>query len=52
MTESGQMNFESIERNMEAFYRGIVEAIPENKTRQVIESLEILLNAMEKSKCC
>lgn len=48
----GQAVFKSIEETMNRYYQCIFEAIPEEKRPQVVESLELLLNAVKQSACC
>ena len=52
LTESGQDLFNRIEAGMGRYYRDIFEQIEEGKRGQVIESLNLLLDAVEKSNCC
>lgn len=48
----GQAAFKRIEETMNRYYQCIFEAIPEEKRPQVLESLELLLNAVKQSACC
>lgn len=52
LTESGQDLFNQIETSMGSYYQDIFSQIAENKRDQVIESLNLLLDAIEKSNCC
>lgn len=49
LTERGRSVFQNIEESMEEYYKGIFNAIPENKRNQVLESLQLLKNAVELS---
>lgn len=49
LTESGLEQFHSVERDMNEYFHGIYMAIPKHKQDQVIESIQILLDAI--SKC-
>ncbi len=51
LTESGQKLFEKIEDNMGHYYYEIFSQIPEAKREQVLESLNLLLEAVVKSNC-
>lgn len=51
LTESGQDLFNRIETGMGSYYQNIFSQIAENKRDQVIESLNLLLNAVDKSNC-
>ena len=50
LTEKGKSVFKDIEDSMETYYRDIFNAIPENKRYQVLESLELLKEAVESSR--
>jgi DNA-binding MarR family transcriptional regulator len=52
LTNRGWEVYESIEKNMNQYYRDLLEDIPEEKHEQVIESLKLLVKAMNKTKCC
>lgn len=47
LTERGRSLFHNIEESMEEYYKGIFNAIPENKRNQVLESLQLLKDAVE-----
>lgn len=49
LTERGRSVFQNIEESMEEYYKGIFNAIPENKRNQVLESLKLLKDAVELS---
>lgn len=52
LTESGQDLFNRIETSMGSYYQNIYSQIAESKRDQVIESLNLLLDAVDKSNCC
>jgi DNA-binding MarR family transcriptional regulator len=52
LTPDGERNFRGIEASMGEYFSKICEAIPPEKRRNVLESLEILLQAIEDSDCC
>ena len=52
LTESGHRLYESIEDGMNEYFEKVYNAIPENKKQQVLESLQILLDAINKNECC
>ena len=52
LTEEGRAVLESIEGSMELFYKSIFSEIPEDKRAQVLESLQLIINAAKKNKCC
>jgi DNA-binding MarR family transcriptional regulator len=52
LTEKGSKAYAKIQEMLEAYYQKIYEAIPENNRAQVIESVEVLLNAFRSNKCC
>lgn len=52
LTESGYKSFKRIEETMEQYYKSVLESIPENKRAQVMESLQLLLEALKDNKCC
>ncbi|UNC91146.1 MarR family winged helix-turn-helix transcriptional regulator [Candidatus Contubernalis alkaliaceticus] len=45
LTEEGEGAFASINTIFDSYLKGIFESIPENKRAQVMESLEILIEA-------
>lgn len=51
LTDKGRKIYEDIEKNMESYYEKILEWVPEDKRKQVLESLEILNNAVESKEC-
>lgn len=52
LTEKGHQSFIRIEKTMEQYYQDVLLSIPENKRAQVIESLQLLLEALKNNKCC
>ena len=52
LTAAGKKLFTGIEENMERCYLQVTRAIPEDKREQVLNSLQILLNAFSGTECC
>lgn len=52
LTEKGRNVFRNIEESMDEYYKSIFHSIPENKRSQVLESLQLLKEAVESNKCC
>ncbi len=52
LTEEGKDAFASINTIFDSYLKGVFESIPENKRTQVMESLEILIEALKDKKCC
>jgi len=52
LTDKGVDLFNKIEKGSEKYYKNIIRLIPEDKRFQVIESIEYLLDALDKVKCC
>lgn len=52
LTENGSKLFEGIEESRNQYYLSIFNAIPQEKREQVIESLELLLEALDSNSCC
>lgn len=52
LTDEGMKVFENIESSMEQYYQSIFSSIPEDKRDQVLESLQLIINAAKKNKCC
>lgn len=52
LTDSGRMIYNNIENTMNTYYQGIFDAIPEDKRNQVLESLQILKDAVKNHQCC
>jgi len=52
LTENGKGVFQNIEESMGNYYKGIFGSIPEGKRSQVLESLQLLTDAVKINKCC
>ena len=52
LTKEGEKKFQSIEESMKLYYENIFLSIPQQKREQVIESLELIVDAAKKNKCC
>lgn len=52
LTDKGWGIYESIEKNMDMYFRSLLRDIPEEKHKQVLESLVLLVEAMKNNKCC
>jgi len=52
LAESGVSLFDGIEEGMNQYFTKLHDLIPESKREQVIESLEILLEAIQEKECC
>ncbi len=52
LTESGRQAFETIEERMEEFFASLFEKIPPGKRTQVLESLQLLNQALGANGCC
>jgi len=52
LTEHGSKLFKDIEEDMNLYYTMIYDCLPKNKRDQVLESLQLLLEAIEQSECC
>ena len=52
LTEDGRQVYESIENGMNEFFDRIMNRIPEEKQEQVIDSLQVLLEATGSQRCC
>ncbi|MBK1811061.1 MarR family transcriptional regulator [Clostridium sp. YIM B02505] len=52
LTDNGQKVYEGIEKDMNLYFKKIYDTIPQDKKKQVLESIEILLEAIDKSECC
>ncbi len=51
LTTEGDELFQSIEKRMEAYFTKILDSIPDNKREQVIEGIQILSDAIQKTEC-
>lgn len=52
LTHEGIKIFNNIESSMEEYYQSILTCIPEEKREQVLESLQLIINAAKQNKCC
>lgn len=52
LTEKGHKLYEGIEGDMDLYFKRIFERIPEGKKDQVLESMQILLEAIDYTGCC
>jgi DNA-binding MarR family transcriptional regulator len=52
LTESGQKLYEGIEEGMNLYFSKVYHSIPESKREQVMESVQILLDAIGENECC
>lgn len=52
LSESGASLFSSIEEGMNQYFENVYDSIIESKRKQVMESLQILLDAINKNECC
>lgn len=52
LTDEGMKVFENIESSMEQYYQSIFSSISESKRDQVLESLQLIIDAAKKNKCC
>ncbi|MEY7998862.1 MarR family winged helix-turn-helix transcriptional regulator [Clostridium sp. Mt-5] len=52
LTESGMKIFKGIEEGMNLYFKKIYNFIPENKQGQIMESIEMLVDAISKNECC
>lgn len=52
LTDSGHKLYEGIEEGMNLYFKKVYDSIPENKKQQVLESVQILLEAIGKNECC
>lgn len=52
LTQGGQRVFETTNTIFDSYLQTILNSITENKRKQVVESLEILVEAFKKHPCC
>ena len=52
LTDEGIKSFKNIEGGMTKFYKNVFTAIPEGKREQVLDSLKLLIEAVDQNKCC
>ncbi|MBK1813944.1 MarR family transcriptional regulator [Clostridium sp. YIM B02505] len=52
LTDKGNDIYQGIEEEMNLYFAKVYETIPSDKRQQVLESIDILLEAIDKSNCC
>jgi DNA-binding MarR family transcriptional regulator len=52
LTEKGMASFRAIEEGMEAYFTKVYQSIAEDRREQVIDSLKILMRALDENQCC
>lgn len=52
LTDEGIKVFENIEEGMNQYYKNVFTSIPEGKREQVLDSLKLLIEAVNQNKCC
>jgi DNA-binding MarR family transcriptional regulator len=52
LSEKGLEVYKDTEGSMEGYYEKIFASIPEEKRGQVLESLKLIINAVNENKCC
>lgn len=52
LTDKGIGAFKNIEESMEQYYETLLFSILENKRVQVLESLQLIVDAAKENKCC
>lgn len=52
LTDSGINVFNNIEGSMNQYYKDIFTLIPESSREEVLESLKLLIEAVNENKCC
>ncbi|MDP2891527.1 MAG: MarR family transcriptional regulator [Bacillota bacterium] len=52
LTEEGNSLFKGIEKGMDDYFDKIYQLIPEGKRAQVLESMQLMLEAVTKFECC
>lgn len=52
LTEEGKRHFEDIEDSMGKYFSKVFSSIEEDKRAQVLESLDLLLEAIDHNECC
>lgn len=50
LTENGYKLYKDIEEGMNLYFGNVYDSIPENKKQQVLESLQILIEAIDKNE--
>jgi DNA-binding MarR family transcriptional regulator len=51
LTPEGKKIYQGLEEKMDKYFRNILESIPKEKQKQVVESMELLAQALQE-KCC
>lgn len=52
LTDNGKSVFRNIEETMTDYFCSIFGSIPEEKYEQILESLQLLTEAVKRNKCC
>lgn len=52
LTEEGWNTYKTIEAEMNAYFAQVYHRLPEDKRAQVVESLQLLLQALAANECC
>ncbi|MCG0274896.1 MAG: MarR family transcriptional regulator [Thermosediminibacteraceae bacterium] len=52
LTKEGYEVYKAVESSMENYFERILTSIPEEKRDKVLESLQLLIDAIRKNKCC
>ena len=52
LSEKGQAIFQEVEKRMAAYFTEVIADIPDEKREQVVESLDILSQALKGPRCC
>jgi len=52
LSEKGLQVYKDTEGSMAGYYEKIFASIPEEKRGQVLESLKLIINAVNENKCC
>jgi DNA-binding MarR family transcriptional regulator len=52
LTKEGESSFQSIEESMTQYFETVLTSIADEKRDQVIESLQLLVKAINNRKCC
>jgi DNA-binding MarR family transcriptional regulator len=52
LTEKGKKVYQDIETNMDQYFEKVYGKIPEEKRKEVLESFDLVLKAIQKAECC
>ena len=52
LSEMGNAMYERVSEGMDGYFEKIYNSIPEERRKQVLESAEVLIDAIEKADCC